>query len=257
MQTTNLVLGGHSFISQLGSDPAPNDHEAAEIVECCLDHGIKWFDTTYAPERVALGKALKTSGRRDEATIIAWNFFEHFGPNDPVSGEKAYESHHLQQILDELQTDFVDVLVVHPVRDREEHLRQEELALTWKQQGAVKKLGTWMPNLNSLNNIYNSVVAPFNVTTNHTELFRQYKELGWETLATSPFVRGWELESRTAKLNLSKSEVADLMLRYSAFAPDVDKLIVSIRKLEWIHANIASFHRGAVSETESKLLFTE
>ena len=73
--TVPLVLGGHSFIQQLGNDPAPDVDEQIEIVSTCLDAGITWFDTTYQPERVALGTVLKALGRRDEATIIAWNFF--------------------------------------------------------------------------------------------------------------------------------------------------------------------------------------
>ena len=52
-----LVLGGHSFIRQLGNEPRPDAGEQARIVAVCLDAGIRWFDTMYAPERVALGRA--------------------------------------------------------------------------------------------------------------------------------------------------------------------------------------------------------
>jgi hypothetical protein len=58
--TTNLVLGGHSFIQQLGTDAAPTRDQAVEIVAACLDNGIVRFDTTYAPERIAVGRALTT-----------------------------------------------------------------------------------------------------------------------------------------------------------------------------------------------------
>src|SRR5207245_5590621 len=78
-----LILGGHSFISQLGNDPPASEQEQHRIVETCLDHGIRWFDTTYQPERVALGNVLHALGRRGEATILAWNFFTDFSPGDP------------------------------------------------------------------------------------------------------------------------------------------------------------------------------
>jgi aryl-alcohol dehydrogenase-like predicted oxidoreductase len=92
MVNSRLILGGHSFIAQLGSDPAPDEKTQDAIVSACLDSGITVFDTTCQPERVALGSALKRLGRRDEAELIAWNFFVSFGPNDPVSGHHAYES---------------------------------------------------------------------------------------------------------------------------------------------------------------------
>ena len=81
-----LILGGHSFIAQLGSDPAPDEKTQDAIVAACLDSGITTFDTTYLPERIALGKALQRLGRRSEAQLIAWNFFTDFGPEGSAGG---------------------------------------------------------------------------------------------------------------------------------------------------------------------------
>ena len=44
MEIVPLVLGGHSFIRQLGNDPALNAGQCAELVAACLDCGITWFD---------------------------------------------------------------------------------------------------------------------------------------------------------------------------------------------------------------------
>ena len=52
-----LVLGGHSFIQQLGNDPGLSEADQTRLVESCLNRGIRWFDTTYQPERIALGRA--------------------------------------------------------------------------------------------------------------------------------------------------------------------------------------------------------
>jgi aryl-alcohol dehydrogenase-like predicted oxidoreductase len=252
--TTNLVLGGHSFIQQLGTDAAPDPHRAAAIVEACLDGGIVRFDTTYAPERVALGRALAMLGRRDEATILAWNFFQHFRPDDPVGGHAPYRREHLQVMLDELQTDWIDLLIVHPVEDPVEQARQEEVALEWLDQGRVLRLGTWVPDLAGSAGPYSAVAAPYNVTTSDAaSAFAAYAERGWETYATSPFVRGWELARRAAESGRSASELADLMLRYAAFAPNVDFLIVSMRKVAWVAANLASWRRGPLDGTETAL----
>jgi hypothetical protein len=59
-----LILGGHSFINQLGNDPATSEQEKNAIVEACLNRGIRRFDTTYQPERIAVGKILERLGRR-------------------------------------------------------------------------------------------------------------------------------------------------------------------------------------------------
>ena len=97
MVSSRLILGGHSFITQLGSDPAPDEKTQDAIVAACLDAGVNWFDTTYLPERVALGNALKRLGRRNEAQLIAWNFFTGFGPDGSVGGHAPYEPRHLPQ----------------------------------------------------------------------------------------------------------------------------------------------------------------
>lgn len=240
---SRLILGGHSFISQLGSDPLPDSATQDALVAACLAAGITTFDTTYLPERVALGKCLKRLGVRTEAQVIVWNFFTDFGPDESVGGHAPYEPHHIQQILDELQRDRVEYLVVHPVSDPDAQARQEALAVHWQQQGLVGRLGTWMPPLNSPRGSYDFAVAPCNVTTPAAPArFAAYKALGWETVATSPFVRGWELDKRA--VGGDKAATADTMLRFAAFTPNVDRLIVAMRRPEWVATNRASEARG-------------
>ena len=76
MKHSKLGLGGHSFIEQLGNDPRASFEEQCGLVSACLDSGIRLIDTTYYQERVALGKVLQHLGRRNEAEIMAWNFFQ-------------------------------------------------------------------------------------------------------------------------------------------------------------------------------------
>lgn len=234
-----LVLGGHSFIRQLGNDPEPSALEAERIVGTCLDSGITWFDTTYAPERTALGKALADLGRRDEASVIAWNFFRHFGPDDSPGGHEAYREGDIDTMLRELRTDRIDLLVVHPVEDPEAQDRQTMLAAKWLDLGKVRRLGTWMPPAATEPAPYSAVFAPYNVTTPGAPLdFEGYKARGWETFATSPFVRGWALDQTVLESGRTKAEVAAEMLRYTALAPNVDRVAVAMRRVEWIRANI-------------------
>lgn len=261
---TPLVLGGHSFISQLGNDPPPSGREQHAIVESCLDHGIRWFDTTYQPERVALGNALDTLGRRDEATILAWNFFTDFAPGDPVGEAEYYRPGHIDVILEQLRTDYVDCLVVVPLQDPEENQRQVELAIEWRRKGYVRSLGLSVKDPAIIEryrneNPFRFAIRPFNVTTDDAApVFAACKMSGWETLATSPFVRGWELDriiAQAAARGYGETEtlrpvLADLMLRFSLFQSNVDRVVVAMRKLEWITRNLESVSIGPLTAKE-------
>lgn len=79
---SSLILGGNSFIAQLGNDAKPAQAHRDAIVSSCLDSGIRHFDTAYRPERLAPGASLARLGRQDEAKITVGNFFETFGDGE-------------------------------------------------------------------------------------------------------------------------------------------------------------------------------
>jgi hypothetical protein len=252
--TTNPVLGGHSFIQQLGTDPVPDATQAAEIVAACLDNGIIRFDTTYAPERVALGRALRELGRRDEATIIAWNFFAHFGPDDDIGsgGLAPYRPEHLPIMLEELATDRIDLLIVRPsVIPSSRRGRRNSLSSGSKREAGARSApgGQTSPRRRRIATrpLFRSTTSP---RRRPAGTFEAYAERGWETYATSPFGPGWELERLAAERKRPISALADLMLRYAAFAANVDFLMVSIRKVDWVVRNVDSWRRGPLSEQE-------
>jgi aryl-alcohol dehydrogenase-like predicted oxidoreductase len=263
-----LILGGHSFISQLGNDPPASEREQLRIVESCLDHGIAWFDTTYQPERVALGNLLHTLGRRGEATILAWNFFTDFSPGDQVGLPEYYRPGHIDVILEQLRTAYVDCLVVVPLDDPEENQRQEDLVIDWRTKGYVRSLGLWISDPAVIQrardrNPFRFAIRPFNVTTDDAApIFAACKTAGWETLATSPFFRGWELDRVISAASARgygdpetlRPALADLMLRFSLFQRDVDRVIVAMRKVEWVKRNLESVSRGPLTAEESRRL---
>lgn len=261
VQPVPLVLGGHSFISQLGSDPPADDDTQTAVVAACLDRGLCWIDTTYQPERVALGRVLQRLGRRGEARVIAWNFFHPFGPGEDVGGPRAYEPHHLQQMCDELRTDRLDALVVHSMGDPAVDVGQLELALSWRETGRVGELGIWAPGRDvervlGRDNPYAFMVHPRNLTTpNADAVFEAGRRLGWRTCACSPFVRGWKLDEIARRTDAdARQRLADHMLRHALFHPAVDQLIVAMRRPQWVAANLASVVRGRLSPDEQAWL---
>ena len=261
-----LILGGHSFFSDLGNEPTPDEDGCRAIVQSCLDAGITWFDTTHQPERLALGKALDELGRREEATIFAWNFLKPLAPGERLDRPVEYEPHHLEQLCTELRTDYVDCLVLHDLDGGtpEQHERQEALAQEWLAQGHVKALGVWAPGKDARERYggspaFSFMIRPLNVTTQGAAAsFAMTKALEWKNYACSPFVRGWELDKLVARATECeggaeedvRSRLADLLLRYTLYQPDVDRVITAMRRAEWIAPNLASCARGPLSEEE-------
>ncbi|MDD5200775.1 MAG: aldo/keto reductase [Terrimicrobiaceae bacterium] len=263
-----LVVGGHSFIAELGNDPATGFDEQLSIVNECLDQGINTFDTTYEPERVALGRILESLGRRDEARVIAWNFFVDENTGDYFGGPQAFRETHIERLLSQVRTDCIDMLVVHPVLDDSKNREQIEIARSWVSSGHVRELGTWSPGNDPATqfgpqNPYDFIVTPRNIKTPHTEVFRSCKAIGCRTFATSPFNRGWLLDqliSTGIKQSSGKQEdlrarIADGLLRFAIHHPHVDHLIVGIRRKEWIDSNLESVRKGPLSEEERQWLF--
>jgi aryl-alcohol dehydrogenase-like predicted oxidoreductase len=259
-----LILGGHSFIKQLGNDPPASEQEQRMIVESCLEHGIRWFDTTYQPERVALGNALHALGRRDETKIFAWNFFKKFLPDGQVGEAEYFRPEHIEIILEELRTSYVDCVVMVSLDDPEENQRQEQLLLEWQRRGHVRALGLWISDpvlieRYRLRNPFQFAIRPFNVATpDAASIFAACKKVGWETLATSPFGRGWELDRLIAEAvsrgngdaDGLRSLIADLMLRFSLFQSNVDRVIVAMRNSIWVGCNCESVSRGPLTDEE-------
>ena len=262
------MLGGHSFISQLGNDPPASKQEQYAIVESCLNCGIRWFDTTYQPERVALGEVLYKLERRAQATILAWSFFRNFSANEPVGEPECYRSGHIELILEQLRTNYLDCLVVMPVKDPDRNRLQIELAIEWRKKGYVRSLGLWTADLAVIepyqeNKSFQLAIQPFNITTPPAALtLAACKKIELETLVTSPFFRGWELERMVAEgcargygdRQELFQRIADLLLRFSLFHPDVDLVIVGIRKVAWIMRNVESVSRGALTVDEERWL---
>ncbi|MBC8010204.1 MAG: hypothetical protein H7067_08910, partial [Burkholderiales bacterium] len=222
------------------------------LVATCLDHGIRHFDTTYRPERIALGASLARLGRRAEARLIAWNFFRDFDDSaTDLGGPEAYREEHLASILADLRTDHLDELVVHRVADPTLDAAQESLAVRWQSAGHVGRLGIWCPgpafSTTPTRHAYAFVVEPRNAFTPavlHPDPVEVY--------GTSPFVRGWQLDRLAT--SLPRATVADLLLRHAAFHPPITHLIVSMRRAALVAPNLASLARGPLSDAEQATL---
>jgi aryl-alcohol dehydrogenase-like predicted oxidoreductase len=263
---SRLIVGGHTFISELGNDPALDFDAQCELVNACLDAGINSFDTTYQPERVALGRILKALNRRDEAWITAWNFFN--AGDQHLVPPRGFVPGDIDVLLNDLQTDHIDLVVVHPVNDDAENARSFDVARGWLAAGHVKALGVWEPGVAmerfaGARESFSFMFAPCNISNSNEALLRAGKRTGLRTCATSPFVRGWLLDKLieiaaqdepNVDREALRAKLAGAMLRYSLSSADVDHVVIGIRKREWIAPNLASFARGPLTDAESQWL---
>lgn len=247
-----LGLGGHSFIEQLGNDPQPSFEEQCGLVATCLDAGIKLIDTTYYQERVALGKVLRTLGRRDEAHIMAWNFFSQPGRENDLVPYTPYESHHIDTMLEELQTEYIDILVIHVHSDMD-HLHNElELGRGWLEAGKVRSVALGMAEEQYLEQLplghpISYVLAPYNAfNRSAAAMFERARSMNMGTIALSPFIRGWKLD----EIGGDKRVVSEILLRWVASQPLVDNVIVSMRKSEYVRTNLEAIQKGPLTPDE-------
>ena len=251
-----LGVGGHSYIAQLGNDPPASFEEQCALVAACLDSGIRLLDTTYYQERVALGRVLQHLGRRDEATVTGWNFFRQPGKEDDLAPWTPYEPPHIDVMLAELQTDRIDLLVIHAEDDPETLHRELGLAETWVAEGKVRQIGLGMAELRHVDQLpgrhpVTHVLAPYNAfNRDAAALFARARELGLQTVAMSPFIRGWKLQ----EIGEDTAEVAAILLRWVVSQPLVDWVIVSMRKREWVQANLEAVARGPLTPEEAARL---
>ncbi len=251
-----LGLGGHSYIAQLGNDPPASFEEQCGLVAACLDAGIRLLDTTYYQERVALGRVLQQLGRRDEATVTGWNFFKQPGKEDDLVPWTPYAPDHIDVMLDELQTDRIDLLVIHAEDDPATLHRELTLAETWIAAGKVRQVGLGMVGLRHLDQLparhpVTHVLAPYNAfNRDASTLFARAREMGLQTVAMSPFIRGWKLD----EIGEDTAEVAAILLRWVAWQPPIDRVIVSMRKQAWVQANLEAVARGPLTPQEEDRL---
>jgi aryl-alcohol dehydrogenase-like predicted oxidoreductase len=262
-----LILGGHSFIEPLGRDPEPSCEQKRAIVSGCLQRGMRLFDTTYAPERTELGRSLSSEPAevRDAACPIIWNFF---GPmTDPLPEPCAWTEARLSEATADLRPwTGRPIVVIHALGEPAADRRQFEAVCGWKRDGRVAALGLWPGDLDGWSaedvSALDFIVAPWNFASvvKTRPQFKLARARGLVTVGASPFTRGWEVDRLAKRLAVleqrpvaeARMRVADALLRFAAFSPEVDHLIVAMREPDYVRANFDSLSRGPLTLREQR-----
>ena len=135
LKVSNLMVGCWSFGGEEGSYWGPqNQADVNGLVSEALDHGINFFDTAMGyndgKSEKSLGIALK--GRRKEAIVC-----------DKIQiVEKDLDESTVQECLKRLDTDYIDIMMIHwPVKDGERIKSNLASLLKAKQKGMIREIG--------------------------------------------------------------------------------------------------------------------
>jgi len=175
-----------------------SDKEGVDLVHAALDKGCNFFDTAppYARgnSETVLGKAL--AGRRDQAVICT-----KFGYTHEYTADFSVEGLHksLQGTLDRLQTDYVDILLVHSPGDEFyiDDMPQFKALELLKEQGKVRSFGISADTPGHLNHILNNTHSevfevPYSLFNQDVEeVLNKAQGQGAGFIAKIPLDSGW------------------------------------------------------------------
>lgn len=130
-----------------------NENESLELLNLAYDKGIRIFDTApiygFGLSEVRMGKAFKQA--RDKVFIVSksgvtWGDNKRVDmTNDPVVTAKM-----LEQSLRDLQSDYIDLYMIHWPDARVDIRRPLEILAKAKNQGKIKHIGLCNTNISDL-----------------------------------------------------------------------------------------------------------
>jgi hypothetical protein len=138
------------------------------------------------------------------------------------------------------KTSSIDVSLTH---ERNEHPACEDLP-SWDSRTLLHAVARHLDVLPEGHPI-SSVLIPYNAFAREAaDVFA--KSLGMERISLSPFVRAWKLD----EIGEDPEEASGILLRRVVSQDLVDHVIVSMRKREWVLANLDAVARLPLTERE-------
>jgi aryl-alcohol dehydrogenase-like predicted oxidoreductase len=241
-------------------------NEALRIVQASLDAGCNFFDTapgySNGQSETLLGQGLKDV-RKD--VIICTKFSHHNG-----SGEDDFETQHIRKVLEgsmrRLQTDYVDILLLHnPPRelmDGRVASQYEELERL-KQEGKIREYGIsldWRVELEMMLNTTNSKASEVFYNALYQEpraAFNQAYEQGVGLIVKVPLDSGWlsgryrstsrfdDIRDRWSPEVIARR--GELVERFAELIPSGTSLIHAALQYTLAHPAVATTIPGAKS----------
>lgn len=175
-----------------------SEGQSIELLQMAFDRGIRIFDSApiygFGLSEQRMGKAFKNN--REEVFLVSKSGVTwHENKRVDMTNEPAVAQRMLEQSLRDLNTDFIDLYMVHWPDARVDIRRTMEVLSKAKHQGKIKHIGLCNTNVSELNLAFEIdrvevVQSEFNFFTNKfvkNELFpylneKQISFMSWGTL---------------------------------------------------------------------------
>ncbi len=252
-----------------------SEKEAIELLHTALDEGINFFDTArmYGTSEAIMGKAFKY--RRNEAVICTKcrHFLDNEGRLPSRSILKKIIENSLDESLDALQTNFVEVFMLHQANpDILENDEVSSVFLNLKKEGKIKATGisTYTPEETQKaieTGVWDVIQIPFNLMDQRqAAYFSKAKEKGIGLVVRSVLMKGL-LSDRGKNLHPELHEVEQhisgygrlqkrsgfnlpmLATKFALSFPEVSSILVGIDRKEYLDQSLEAAN-GAYLEDD-------
>lgn len=207
-----------------------NEEQAVQLLHNAVDSGINFFDTArmYGKSEEILGKAFKD--RRSDVVIATKcrHILNPDGSLPPADQLEEMIKTSLYESLETLQTDYVDVFMLHQASDE---ILDSELIMTvfdrLKAQGLFKLAGVSTYESKHTKriideNVWDLVQVPFNMMDQrHGEMFKAAAEKGVAIIVRSVLLKGL-LSNRGTNLHPALRDVENHIKKYQELLQDTD-----------------------------------
>ena len=241
-----------------------SQNDAVYLLHASIDAGINFFDTArlYGTSEAIMGKAFHD--RRDQLIIATKcdHFREPDGSIPPVGILRKRIEASLQKSLNELQTDYVDVYMLHSAT--QEMIQNEDVIRVFadlKASGAIRSTGASLYSVGEAKAALNSgawevIQSAFNLMDQRQEaVFAEAFERGAGLVIRSVLMRGLltekgknlhpalqPVESHIARygelISDSAPDLSTLATRFALSFPAVSSILVGIDRLAYLHQSI-------------------
>lgn len=270
LTVSEIAFGGVEIgmpygIGVKGREDMLTEDEAVSLLHAALDAGVNFFDTArmYGNSEAIMGKAF--ADRRDR--VILSTKCRHFRDSEgklPAEGElKKMIDESLRESLAALQTDYVDIYMLHQADD--EILSNETIAREFsalKRKGIVRAIGASTYKVQETQKVLSSgvwdiVQLPFNLMDQRQqELFPLAESQGVGVVVRSVLLKGL-LSDRAGSLHPALNDVkdhirhydellgggivrlSDLALKFALSFAQVSTVLVGMDRMEYLQRSLA------------------
>lgn len=270
LSVSEIGLGGHSWATverDLGIAGEPvTEKLAVEMVAEAIDGGVNFFDTTVQPERVMLGKALRTLNKRDGLHVTLRQNIKSV-PGDRKKLRDLVEG----ALRDELPVGVIDILLIRagksrlgkgPVVDISYALEEME---KMRDEGKVRFFGLgchyspreWKEWIGAYGDHFDVISPIYNLQHDQQEeIMKMARERGLGVAAIKAFGRGSLLKaaqsSSNALVSRDMNRTAQALLKYVLGNDDLAVTNLGMHSLAALRGNLA-VSGAAVTEEDREI----